>query len=146
VILDTRCNVYNTQGNKEKDPGSGKNMLFSAITELVKVQAHKGSTTSLSPGSKEHTWSFKDTDNVYPAGCVTLTGETSLEAAYTACASKDSAMAPFNLITKLCIHSNVLEANISVRACDAGKRKMREFVCSDTFPKKLFAVSVTSDK
>jgi hypothetical protein len=144
VILDARCNVYNTQGNKEKDPGSGKNMFFSALSELVKVQAQKGSTTSLSPGSKEHTWSFKDTDNKYPAGCVTVTGDASLEDAYTACAGKDSPMAPFNQITKLCIHSTVLGADISVRACDAGKRKTREFVCTETFGKRLFTVSVAS--
>jgi hypothetical protein len=58
--------------------------------------------------------------------------------------AKMRAMAPFNLITKLCVHSNVLDADISVRACDAAKRKTREFLYTETFAKRLFKVSVAS--
>ena len=122
-----------------------KNQLFSAVAQLLTVQSQqKNSTNSQSPGSKQNTWIFQcPTDQQYPSDTVTVPGETSLEDAYTQCARKNASMAPFNLLTEFSIHSKDLEGDISVKACDASKRKMSEFASTDAFPKKLFKVSVT---
>ena len=119
---------------------------MSAVAALLQAQAQqKTSTTPMSPGSQECCWSFKCTDKKYPAGCVTVSGDVSLEDAYTACAAKNTGMAPFSKLTALSIYSNALEEDLAVSACDASKRKTSDFRCADTFPRKCFKISVTGD-